>query len=198
MNALGVIADVYVPAYLKKRELLNLFEITGAAFGSEIPVVSTLSFADCLTEYARFTKTVVERSIDNLYNLGIARQQLCHQSYELGSRLRQKFGVKTTKDVMTACRIIYKCLGIDFKGTEKGEITICRCFFSGFYSEEVCGVISCVDKGLVAGLSGGGKLSFTQKITEGMDCCKAEFIPQEHGIENSHRGGYRCWWCNCC
>jgi len=198
MNVFGRIARIYVPAYLKKRELNNLFRITASAFGGEIPRLSGFSYAECLAEYARFTKAEVEGSIDRLYNLGIARQQLCHRSYELGSTLRKRFHVTSINDVMAACRIIYKCLGINFRGTDDGEITICDCFFSKYYSEQICGVISCLDKGLVAGLSGGGKLSFTQKITEGMDCCKAVLVQPEDKIENSDRGGYRCWWCNCC
>ena len=195
---LGRIAGIYVPAYLKKRELKNLFEITGSAFGAEVPGLAHLSYPECLIEFAQFTKRVVERSIDNLHNLGIARQQLCHRSYEMGNVLRVRFGLTSMTDVMAACRIIYKCLGIDFRGTDQGAITISNCIFSNYYSEQICGVISCLDKGLVAGLSGGGKLSFTQKITEGMDCCKAELVPQEKDIEDSNRGGYRCWWCNCC
>jgi hypothetical protein len=198
VNLLGNIARMYIPTFLKRRELMNLFAITGSAFGAEVPGLDGFSYDQCLTEYARFTKAVVDRSIDNLHNLGIARQELCHRSFDLGNTIRKTFAVTSTKDVMTACRVIYRCLGIDFRGTVKGGITICDCFFSNYYSEQVCGVISCLDKGLVAGLSGGGKLSFTQKITEGMDCCRAEFIPRETTLEDSNCRGHGCWWCNCC
>ena len=173
-------------------------EMTASAFGADIPRLAGLSYDECLAGYARFTNNVVEKSIDNLHNLGIARQQLCHQAYDLGNALRKRFDVSSTRDVMAACRIIYRCIGIDFKGTDKGEITIRKCFFSNYYSDQACGIISCLDKGLVGGLSQGGKLSFVQRITEGMDCCKAEFIPQEDRCEISDRGGHRCWWCDCC
>jgi hypothetical protein len=198
VNLLGELAQIYVPTYLKRRQLMSLFEITGSAFGAEPPKLVRRTYAECLKEYALFTKSLVERSIDNLHNLGIARQQLCHQSYDLGKTIRRRFDITTTKDVMTACSLIYKCLGIEFEGMDNGAITVRSCFFSKYYSEEVCGVISCLDKGLVAGLSGGGKLSFTQKLTEGMDCCKAELVLQETTIEIGNRGGHRCWWCNCC
>jgi hypothetical protein len=198
VNFLGNIARLYVPKFLKRRGLTNLFGVTGSAFGAEVPDLSGLSYAQLLDEYAHFTKGSVDRSIDNLHNLGIARQQLCRSSCELGRTYRQWFGVTSTKDVMAACRIAYQCLGIDFRGTEKGAITISKCFFSKYYSEQVCGVISCLDKGLVAGISGGGKLCFTQRITEGMECCRAEFVPQENTLEDSSRGGHRGWWCNCC
>ncbi len=197
MNILGRIADVYLPEYVRKRELRNLFAITASAFGSDAVPPTGRSFDELLEEYARFTRNVITRSVDNLHNLGTARQQLCHKAFEVGSTIRKRFGVRTTSDVMAACRIVYRALGIDFQGTEDGTITIRRCFFSHYYSEESCGIISCLDKGLVAGISDGGKLSFVQRITEGCDCCKAEFIPREQAYEVGDRGGYRSGWCNC-
>jgi hypothetical protein len=198
VNVLGRIAQFYVPTFVKKRQLKELFHITGAAFGIDVPRLAGQTYAEYLVEYARFTKSAVERSIDNLYDLGSARQELCHRSFNLGDKIRRRFGISSKRDVMIACGVIYKSLGIEFRGTDEGEITIHSCFFSKYYSEQVCGVISCLDKGLVAGLSGGGKMSFTQKITEGMDCCKAILVPQENGNEISNRRRYRCWWCNCC
>lgn len=198
MNLLGRIAGLYVPPYLKKRGLRTLFEMTASAFGADIPRLVGLSYNECLVRYAQFTNNVVEKSIDNLYNLGVARQQLCHQAFDLGNTFREQFSVSSTSDVMAACRVIYGCIGIDFRGTDEGEITIRKCFFSSYYSEQACGIISCLDKGLVGGLSHGGKLRFVQRITEGMDCCKAEFILQENNCEISDRGGHRCRWCDCC
>lgn len=197
MNIIGTIARYYVPEYLKKRELRNLFEITASAFGAETVPVAGLTYEKMLGEFAQFTRSAITRSVDNLHNLGTARQQLCHQSYEVGHEIRRRFGVSTTSDVMAACRIVYRCLGIDFRGTEEGEITIRHCFFSEYYTEQACGIISCLDKGLVAGISNGGTLSFEQRITEGCDCCKAKFTPRELVHEIGDRGGYRCGWCNC-
>ena len=133
MNPLGRFSQIYVPTFIKQRQLKKLFQITGAAFGIEVPRLVGYTYAECLVEYARFTKYAVEQSIDNQYNLGIARQQLCHQSYELGNKIRRRFDVTTIGDVMLACGVIYKCLGIEFQGTDEGEITIRNCFFSKYY-----------------------------------------------------------------
>ncbi len=197
LNIFGKIAGMYVPEYVKRRELQNLFTITASAFGTEPSPLAGLSYAAMLAEYAHFTRSVITRSVDNLHNLGTARQQLCHSAYELGSTIRKRFGVRSISDVMAACRIVYRALGIDFRGAADGSITIRSCFFSDYYSEQSCGIISCLDKGLVAGISDGGKLSFVQRITEGCDCCKAEFIPREQAYEIGDRGGYRSGWCNC-
>ena len=35
--------------------------------------------------------------------------------------------------------------------------------------------MSAMDRGLLAGLAGGGELAFSQRITEGHPCCRARF-----------------------
>ena len=69
--------------------------------------------------------------------------------------------------------LIYKVLKIEFQGEPRGNIVIKRCFFSAYYSRSVCQLISSLDEGLLTGLSGGGKLIFSQRITEGHECCRA-------------------------
>jgi hypothetical protein len=197
VNAIGRIADLYIPEFVKRRELRKLFVMTASAFGTRPVSLTGLSYSAMLVEYAHFTRGVIARSVENLHNLGTSRHELCQKAYELGSSIRKRFGVRSIGDVMTACRIVYRALGVDFHGTGDGSITIRKCFFSDYYSEQSCGIISCLDKGLVAGISDGGKLSFTQRITEGCDCCKAEFIPREQVYEVGDRGGYRSGWCNC-
>jgi hypothetical protein len=59
MNFLFKISELYIPAFLKKRELMNLFHITATAFESEIPSTAGFSFEKCLAEFARFTKNEV-------------------------------------------------------------------------------------------------------------------------------------------
>ena len=77
---------------------------------------------------------------------------------------------------MASCQLIYKALKIDFQGDPQGEVQIKRCYFSQYYSGEVCRVISSLDEGLVAGLSGGLKMEFTQRITEANPCCTARLM----------------------
>ena len=47
--------------------------------------------------------------------------------------------------------------------------------FRRFYTPAQCRVMSRVDAGIIAGICGGGKLRFTQRITEDCSCCKACF-----------------------
>jgi hypothetical protein len=84
-------------------------------------------------------------------------------------------GIHSVDDVMALGRLLYSLLDIEFQGSSSGEIMISRCYFSGYYSPEVCRVMSAMDHGLLAGLAGGGKLVFSQRITEGHACCRAHF-----------------------
>lgn len=80
-------------------------------------------------------------------------------------------------------RSLYRAIGIDFAGELRGElpgglpreVVIGRCFFSRFYSEGVCRLISALDSGVAAGISGGGQLEFYQRLSEGHECCWAQF-----------------------
>ena len=74
---------------------------------------------------------------------------------------------------MALGRLVYAAIRIDFRGTELGDVTVNRCFFSSFYSAQVCQVISSLDAGLLAGLTGGAQLTFSERITEGADRCRA-------------------------
>ena len=72
-------------------------------------------------------------------------------------------------------RVLYRILDIDLQGDARGEVVISRCYFSRFYSGEVCRLMSAMDRGLFAGLSNGGELTFSSRITEGQPCCRAHF-----------------------
>jgi hypothetical protein len=80
---------------------------------------------------------------------------------------------------MRAARVIYRLLGIDFRGRADGTIVIRRCGFSRVYSPRACELVSGLDEGLLAGLAGGGggrgRLVFASRITEGCARCEATF-----------------------
>ena len=165
---------------MKKRELMNLFHLTALAFERTIPPTFGLSFDDCLVVFARFTKLEVDELMSRGGDLLTIQDLLYQGAYEFGDKFRKQFRVSTTSDVMEASRFLYKILGIDFKGTEKGTITISKCFFSQHYSPSTCRVISSLDAGMIAGLSGGGRLTFSERITEGSTFCNAQFIFKAH------------------
>jgi len=153
MNLLLSIARIYVPAFIKKKKVQELFELTADAFQSDLPAIKKLSYDDCLKAY---------------------------NAYQMGEKLRNDFHVKTQADVIHLSKILYKILKIDFTGNAFGEVIIKRCFFSPFYTPDVCGLISSLDEGVAAGLSAGGRLVFKERITEGKNCCQATFYMKDN------------------
>ncbi len=175
MNLLLTIARIYLPAFIKKKKVQELFELTAEAFQSDLPAIKNLSYSDCLKAYAHFSKTKAEEVIKHHYNTEAVKNRLYRNAYQMGEKLRKDFRIKTQADVFRLSKILYKILKIEFTGNASGEVIIKRCFFSQFYTADVCGIISSLDEGVAAGLSAGGRLVFKERITEGKNCCQATF-----------------------
>jgi hypothetical protein len=164
VNVLGRAARGWMPQCVRKRVLDMLFERTAAAFGQPVPPLRGLSAEQTLQAFAEFTAHAAGTT---------APRSLFEVGFVPGRWLRRAFGVASTQDVMDAARVVYRVLGIDFAGDSDGEITISQCFFSRVYPPSVCRVMSALDAGLLAGLSGGRQLVFSQRITDGYPCCRA-------------------------
>ncbi|NBJ14530.1 MAG: hypothetical protein FNP40_02935 [Dehalobacter sp. 4CP] len=164
-----------MPEFIKKKKLNELFRLTADAFQCELSEHKGLSFTECLSEYAIFTKEQAESYLQSGRPLEELKQRLYQNSYIFGQGLRKSLHIITWKEAVTVLTVIYKLIGIDFQYDRQGEFSIKQCFFSKYYSAEVCKLISSLDEGLAAGLSGGDRLYFKQRITEGGSCCKGYF-----------------------
>ena len=179
MNFRLFLAEKYMPVFIKRRELRNLFQRTASAFARKAPSLNGFSFDDCITEFALFTKTSVDHARNRDEEIAAIQDRLFQQAYEYGRLWRKRLGITTMKEVMRAGRILYRAIGIEFRGTDQGEIEIGECYFSQYYSPATCRVVSSLDAGIMAGLSDGKLLSFSQRITEGFDSCKAQMSMKE-------------------
>lgn len=175
------VLNIYVPAALKKRMLRELYFATAQAFGTAPPPeLRRLSHEALLESYAAFTKREAERILlDGEPAAAAVEERLFRSTRALGERLRRALRLRTPADVLAASRILYAVLGIDFEGGGSGDLTIRRCYFSRFYTSDVCRVMSSADAGVAAGLSAGGRLTFSQRITEGGECCLARLVFEE-------------------
>jgi len=84
--------------------------------------------------------------------------------------------VRTDDDARRAIVLLYRRIGIDAVIAEDGEVVVHDCLFSSVYSPEVCRLMCAVDDGIAAGVSGGGGLSFTRRLTEGCPECRGRFV----------------------
>ena len=179
MSLIVALLDAYTPRSLRQRKLEDLVVATAEAFGCEPPALAGLSYDDCLHAYATFTREQAEAAIRTGQDLAAIDDRLYHAAYLLGRDLRRLLRVKSMDDVMAAARVLLRGIGNKFRGTPDGAVTIRRCYFSDYYSSQVCRVVSALDSGLLAGLAGDGRLVFTRRITDGFDHCAACFSRTE-------------------
>jgi hypothetical protein len=173
------IAQIYIPGSIRKRKLQELFQATARAFQYSAPLIDGLTFQDSLKQYAIFTRDRAEETIQQGRENKV-KNQLFQNAFEIGMKLKEDFRIEGTREVMRMSQIVYKILGIEFRGNSRGEVLIRQCLFSSFYSGKVCRLISSLDSGLLAGLSNGSKLEFSQRITEGNSCCRAKLSLQRN------------------
>lgn len=173
MSLLVIALQIYTPNWVKRRALAELFKCAAAAFEAEAPPLAGLDHKDCLAEYARFTQTLADQRLRAGSEIDALGQRLYRNAAKLGRQQKKLLRLSTVHEVMAAGRVLYRMIDIDFRGDAQGEVVINRCYFSRFYSSEVCKLMSAMDRGLLAGLSNGADLTFTSRITEGRSCCRA-------------------------
>lgn len=167
-----MLSELYVPEFIKKPMLLRLFQVTAEAFRVNPPLLNNLSYKECLRTYAEFTQDQAQKLIDQ-GNIQAESSRLFENASRLGLEFRERFHVRKIQEVMRAGRILYRQIGIDFHGEHSGDIVVRSCYFSAYYSVGICQMISSLDAGLLSGLSNGGQLRFSSRITGGASCCQA-------------------------
>ena len=158
------------PAWFPGFQIQILLDLTARGFGMEKRQVWNLSPEQALQEYAEFTVSCMnsapgDRDLQRLYR----------NAYAAGYRIRQITGFTDAADLERLVFFLYRNIGITLCGQIPGMITVPACYFARFYTPAQCRVMSRVDAGIIAGICGGGKLRFTQRITEDCSCCRACF-----------------------
>jgi len=178
VNRVAVFLETHMPACVRKRALWALFRATARAFDRPVPPLAGLSADECLFRYAQFTEGQVAELLQDGDDLPAVQERLYRNAYELGRACKRASRIRTVEDAMALGRVLYRLLDIELQGDEGGDVVINRCYFSRFYSGQVCQVMSAMDRGLFAGLSDGRQLVFFARITEGQAWCQAHLNVQ--------------------
>lgn len=176
MKTLENILSHNTPAFIRKIILKELFKATADGFGCPVPLLGQLSFESYLQAYARFTCEQAEIALSSGQEKIALKTRLFQNALPLGNKLRRWFRINTVDEIMRISSILYRAINIDIEGNSLGEITIKRCYFSEYYSNSICDLISAMDDGIFSGLSGGRRLVFKGRITEGGFCCRAKLL----------------------
>jgi hypothetical protein len=162
-----------VPAPARRATIRSLFRATADAFGASMPDLHGCSADAILATYAGYTDDLARDALDDPDRRQIVERRL-HANMEcLGRRVRRALGVRTTREALDVARRLYRLIGIDLAGDERGQVVVARCAFASVYSPDVCSLMSAADAGLLAGLTGGRELAFTARLTSGAPACLA-------------------------
>ncbi len=176
MNLRLALASVYLPPAIKRRKLAELLRRTAGAFGDAAPDLTGASFEEALRTFAALTTHWAEEAARS--DPGAA-ERLRATAREFGKEVRHTLHIRTPAEAMRAARLLYGLLGIQLEARVDGTLVIRRCYFADWYAPRVCALMSALDAGVLAGLAGGGELSFASRITEGCDRCTATFHFQD-------------------
>ncbi len=172
----------HTPEWLVCLEIQILLWTTARAFGVPGKRIHFRQAQTALQEYAAFTRTCMQtRKADP--------ERLYREAYRTGSIVRRVTGFTRQQDRQQLTFYLYRNLRILMDGRLPGEVTVTGCYFSRFYTPGQCALMSNVDSGMVAGLMGGGRLEFSERITEGCRCCRAFFSERSAASKDRPENG---------
>jgi hypothetical protein len=162
----------------------RLARATAAAFGTSGRRQPGAHSSDRLAAYARFTAAETRRHAGD----EAVGARLFQNAAALGRAARRGLGVRGPEEALDALTFLYRCIGIEIDGHGAGgapcqaagaaleggiiDLQVTRCFFSDYYCEDTCRLMSAMDAGVVAGLFDGASLEFSQRLTDGSPCCR--------------------------
>ena len=147
-----------------------LMGTTARAFGVRSGQVWYLHSDKALRRYADFTVACMRGFEGKESAAGLSRR-LFQSAFRLGRRIRVITGFTTHEDQSRLVFFLYRTIGIFMTGRLPGEFTVAHCYFSRFYTPKQCALMSAMDAGIISGICGGGRLVFTERITEGCGRC---------------------------
>ncbi|HET6713373.1 MAG TPA: hypothetical protein VFI59_06665 [Actinomycetota bacterium] len=162
-----------IPEPVRRWALRALFRATVDAFGAPMPDLRGCSADAILSAYATCTDVLAGSLLLDPERRPLVERCLRSNMERLGRRVRVALGVRTTADALDVAHRLYGLIGIDLTGDDRGQVVVTRCSFATRYSPDVCRVMSASDAGLLAGLTDGGRLTFSERITTGSPVCLA-------------------------
>ena len=159
------------PGAVRSLQCQILLNMTARAFGVPGRGIWMYAPGRALHEYMRFTVQCMEHSSDS----SLRPVRLFRESYRVGDCIRAVSGFTDREDLQRLVFYLYRNIGIYLRGVIPGSLAFTECYFSRFYTPRQCHLMSYMDSGLIAGLFGGGHLTFTGRITEGCSVCSAGF-----------------------
>jgi len=175
------LAEIHVPAPIRLKKIRELATLTARAFGTAPPPLPDRPVRRALEDYARFTRESADRAVGDKADLGLLAAGLRREAFAFGRTLAAEFGIRDRGEARRLIRLAYRAIGIDLRLEADGTILVNRCCFREFYTPGTCRLIASLDEGLMAGVGGGGRLEFSDRLTSGETACRGRFRFEETG-----------------
>ena len=159
-------------SFFRRIELQLLMNLTAKAFQKPPERLWTLKNDAALEAYAMFTCNHLKAGTD-----AHLLQRMNDEAYHMGSLLRRLFFIRNRSAAEHLIVALYRNIGINLSFSNSHHVCFHNCYFCRHYTPAVCLAASALDDGIIRGLTRepNSRLRFSQRITEGCDCCKATF-----------------------
>ncbi len=152
-------------------EIRILMRLTARAFGVKEPKKAGLR------RYAKFSAAAARHALWGGEDLKRLHRELFRRACRLGRILRRCLRPRNEAECRDLVGQLYRNIGIVIREESPGRFCVPVCYFSAFYTPEICSVISAIDRGLFAGIYPGSRLTFRERMTEGRPACLAQNVP---------------------
>lgn len=167
--------DITPPAWLRKTEAMVLMHVFADAFDVEPAALENYSAEGALMAFREFTAACMEAALADEMFAEYCRLRLGTNARMLGSKVRKYLPV-TDENAFRVVRFFYRGIGIEIAGELPGALCFCPCSFAQRYTPRDCWLMSAFDEGFMRGVTGiDATLEFSCRLTEGADCCRAQF-----------------------
>lgn len=169
-------------------ELQVLMNLVTASLSLPARIILTMPYDEALLYFAKLTSGSLPTCLPK------QRERLYRKSYALGHGLRSMLTDRSDSAIARLVIQLYRNIGIEMEREPKlkvlgwakrqsraksEKLKVKKCFFSEYYKPDTCALASLMDSGVIEGLYGRGRLQFSQRITEGCDCCKCYLRNEE-------------------
>ena len=176
MNARLLLLRAHLPGIVRRSILRELLTAMATAFQRDGPPTAGLS-AEALNDLVvQRSSAWADEAIATQQDLAPLEQRLFSEAEVLGRRARDRLRIRSETDGLVAAGVIYRAIGIDLRSRSHGGIEVSSCAFARVYHPAVCRLLSSMDSGLIAGLTGADGLLFTSRLTEGAPTCRAYLL----------------------
>jgi hypothetical protein len=176
VNVRLTLLRLHLPVPVRRYILRELIAAMGRAFERTPPRMEGRSVRALSATAVERSSTWAQDAIAGDADLGELEGRLFSEAFALGARVARRLHLGGETEGLVAARLVYGAIGIDLRSRSHGEVVVQRCAFARAYRPDVCRLMSSMDSGLIAGLTGADGLRFTARLTEGAPACRARVL----------------------